>query len=124
MKLRLNTTEMLDWQELWCFRCERDHAFSHVPDGDNGCDILVDNYLADEADELITEFVPVTEDWWRYLPANVVCSAFEVCTKCPDEASDAERRGGVTQREFYDGLRAQMIAEGVRPMTPTSSSAL
>jgi len=113
VKLRLNASEMADWQELWCFRCENDHTYSHTIEEGNGCGILADNYLADEADDLITEFVPFREDWWRTIPASVTCSAFKACTKCPTESPDEERRQGQTRREFYDGLRAEMIAKGV-----------
>lgn len=42
MILHLNTTEMLDWQEVWCFRCKHDHGFSHGTDwgdAEDGCQL-------------------------------------------------------------------------------------
>ena len=114
MKLRLNGTETLDWQELWCFRCQHDHAFSHNKSGewgesDDGCPLLVAVALGDD----VAEFEARDEKWWAVIPAEVSCARFEKCTACPPDPPDAERRGGETRREFHDRLRAETLARPV-----------
>lgn len=111
MILRLGTTEFLDWAECWCFRCEHDHQFSHVDENEqrDGCELLVGYALQTD----VPEFEPRRENALSYLPAEVSCSKFKVCTQCPPDPPDAERRGGETEREFRDRFRAQTLARPV-----------
>ncbi len=110
MKLRLNTTEFLDWAECWCFRCEHDHEFSHGAENDTGgCPLLVTQACGDD----VAEFEARDVKWWGYIPALVSCSRFTLCTRCEPEPPDAERRGGETRREFHDRLRAEILARPV-----------
>lgn len=111
MKLQLNTTEMLDWMELWCFRCEHDHGWSHPPNDENedGCQLVARSIWDDD----VTEFEPRHPQWWRHIPAEVSCSAFKLCSRCAPDPPDAERRGGETRREFHDRLRAETLAQPV-----------
>jgi hypothetical protein len=106
MRFSLNTSEMLDWQEIWCFRCQNDHTFSHTDQQEKGCPLIARSLL----DEDVAEFQPRDPDWWRSIPAVVSCAAFKVCDDCPPEADDAERRGGETFREFHDRIRTEMLA--------------
>lgn len=108
MKFQLNTTEWLDWAENWCFRCERDHLFSHVNE-DDGCELCARSILGED----LPEFEAHDPDWWRMVPAPISCSQFKLCTLCPPEPPDAERRGGLTRREFHDKLRAEVLAAPV-----------
>jgi hypothetical protein len=106
---RLNGTETLDWQELWCFRCEHEHKMTHGSewgDGSDGCPLLLKMILGED----VPEFVPHGEDWWRTLPATVACTQFAACTQCPDDGPETERRGGETRREFHDRLRQETLA--------------
>lgn len=109
MILRLNTTEMLDWMEVWCFRCEHDHAFSHEDQLDDGCPLLLKMVLGED----VPEFEVRDPDWWRQIPAGVSCSRFQECAQCPPDPPDAERRCGLTRREFFDQIRAEMLAQPV-----------
>ena len=109
MILRLNTTEQLDWMELWCFRCEHDHVFSHGEETGEGCPLLLKMALGED----VAEFEPRDPDWWRQIPAGVSCSRFQACTQCPPDPPDAERRGGETRREFHDRLRAELLAQPI-----------
>jgi|ERR1035437_1300883 hypothetical protein len=110
MKFQLNASEHADWQEVWCWRCKNDHEFSHIPgQEDEGCPLIADGIMGED----VAEFAPIRKDWWFTIPASVTCSAFEVCTLCPAESPDAERRGGETRREFYDRLRTEMLATPV-----------
>lgn len=115
MKLEIGTTEMLDWQTIWCSRCQHDHAFSHGsnwqlpdPQGD-GCPLLVKVIHGED----LPEMQPRRPDALCYIPAEVSCSQFTLCTSCAPERADAERRGGETRREFRDRLRGEMLARPV-----------
>ena len=83
MIFQLNGSEMADWQEVWCWRCAKDHGFSH--DGsmraEFGCPLLVKALARED----VPEFVPHT-DWFRTIPANVSCAAFVSCAapECQD----------------------------------------
>lgn len=116
MIFQLNGSEMADWQECWCWRCKHDHGFSH--DGsmraENGCPLVLKTIWGEDA----PEFSAHGADWFRTIPAGVVCSAFELCElpECKD-GPDAERRGGETRREFHDRLRAETIALPVVEVT-------
>lgn len=108
MIFQLNGSEMADWQECWCFRCARDHLWSHAghdQDAD-GCPLILKSILGED----VPQFIPHT-DWYRSVPANVSCSAFVPCNapECQD-GPDAERRGGETRREFHDRLRRETLA--------------
>lgn len=110
MILRLGTTELLDWQEVWCFRCEHDHSLSHASgDETGGCPLLLTQILGED----VAEFEARDPEWWRFIPAEVSCSRFTPCTQCPPDAPDAERRGGETRREFHDRLRAETLARPI-----------
>ncbi len=38
MRFALNGSEMADWMECWCWRCEHDHDMSHAgATEENGC---------------------------------------------------------------------------------------
>lgn len=109
MKFQLNGSEMADWQECWCFRCAHDHLFSHAPHDmeDDGCPLI----LRAGCGEDVAQFEPHGDDWYRTIPAGVVCREFVPCTatECNDHG-DEERRGCETWREFHDRLRAETIA--------------
>ena len=113
MIFSLNGTEMLDWQEVWCFRCEHDHGWSHTPcdEDEEGCTVLLTIVQGLDAPELKAR----DPEWWRTLPAEVSCSKFKECTRCGPEPVDAERRGGLTRREFFDQYRNRMLARPVIP---------
>jgi hypothetical protein len=110
MKFQLNSTEMADWQELWCFRCEHDHGFSHLAEEGleerDGCPLLTAMVLGDD----VPDFEPRDSQWPLYVPAQVSCRRFTECTACLPDPPDAERRGGETRREFHDRLRRDMQA--------------
>lgn len=88
-----NGTELLDWQEVWCFRCRHDHQFSHGPiDTGAGCEIMALGSFDYEADEWIDSGYDITftdEDGERHthtipdvvnsLPAATVCTKWEPC---------------------------------------------
>ena len=113
MKFQLNTTEMLDWQEGWCFRCQHDHQYSHVEPEADGCSLLLAMVLGDD----VPEFEPRDPDWWRMIPAPVSCQRFTLCTSCPPDPPAAERRGGLTRREFHDQIRADVLTHPVVEVT-------
>ena len=115
--LRLNTTEFLDWAEVWCFRCEHDHAFSHgedaTADGADGCEICLDAYARGESRPEIVNH----EDYWRSIPAHKSCTQFTECTRCPADDEHTERRGIwgdesnlVTRNQFSALLRSETLA--------------
>lgn len=107
MKFSLGTTEMLDWQECWCFRCERDHAFSHFTnDEGEGCPHLLNAVLGNDD----PVFEARGDDAFIFIPANVVCADFTPCTLCPPDDPNAERRQGETRAEFHDRMRAETLA--------------
>ncbi len=105
MIFTLNTTEMLDWQECWCFRCARDHQYSHVEENGDGCPLVLDMLIGNDA----RQWVPHGADW-HTIPASVECSAFVPCEapECQD-GPNAERRNGETRREFHDRMRREII---------------
>lgn len=109
MILRLNTTEMLDWQEVWCFRCEHDHRFSHVDQEADGCPLLVKMVCGED----VAEFDARDPEWFRMIPAPVSCTEFKLCGSCPPDPPDAERRNGETYREFVDRHRADVLSQPV-----------
>ena len=112
VKFSLNTTEMLDWQENWCFRCVHDHDWSHTgKEEGEPCELTVPMVLGHD----VPQFEARDPEWWRMIPAPVSCSRFELCDRCPDESPDAERRSGETRREFHDRLRAETLAQPVVP---------
>lgn len=112
MKLRLNTTEMLDWQEVWCFRCKHDHLWSHHPNDEagDGCPLLLPMVMGED----VPQFHPRDPDWWRMVPAPVSCDNFEVCD-CPSESPEMERRQGLTRRQFFDQERERVLALPIHP---------
>jgi hypothetical protein len=111
VKLQLNTTEMLDWQEVWCFRCKHDHGYSHTgeEDPDSGCPLLRDVFMGDD----VAEFHPRAENALNYLPAMVSCDKFELCAGCPADAPDLERREGLTHHQWVDEERERVLAEPI-----------
>ncbi len=114
--LRLNGTEFLDWAEVWCFRCEHDHAFSHDQDqGTGGCEIARDAYALGETRPELTDHAP--DGPWS-IPASISCASFKECGKCAPDTEDTERRWSnsgpdamlVTRNEFAAMLRAETLA--------------
>lgn len=85
-----NGTEGMDWQQAWCGECIHDHGFHNGGDQD-GCPLFVAALIGNTP--LVWQ--PYEKDWWRMLPAGIVCRAFEQCTPC----GEPERRGGQTFRE-------------------------
>ena len=115
MKFSLNGSEMADWMECWCFRCRHDHFWSHADHDqeEDGCALIRATIIGEDR----PEFTAHGARWYMTIPAGVVCSRFEACSapECNDQG-DEERRGGETQREFRDRLRAETIAlEEVAP---------
>lgn len=106
MKFQLNTTEMLDWQEVWCFRCENDHEYSHTDEYNNGCEILRRVVIGDD----VLELQPRDANWQSQIPAPVSCDKFKLCNACPGDAPDLERRQGLTRRQFMDEERDRVLA--------------
>jgi hypothetical protein len=104
---QLNGSEMADWMECWCFRCQHDHGMTHTEDTEElGCP-HAESIWSGRDDPV---FSPHGETWWRTIPAGVVCSEFTPCTQCPPDDPNAERRNGETRAEFHDRLRAEIIA--------------
>ena len=106
MILRLNGSELADWMEVWCFRCEYDHYFSHANEIGDGCDLVLAYALQEDQ----IEWESRDPEWSSYLPARVSCKSFTSCTKCPPDDPQAERRNGETRREFHDRIRAETLA--------------
>ena len=86
-------TELLDWQEVWCFRCKHDHNMTHVETGD-GCEIMARGLFSDDKsqpewidsgyviryrDEDGDHHEHVIPDVCNSLPAATFCTAFELC---------------------------------------------
>lgn len=70
------------WMHRWCFRCVRDHGYSHVKEGDpgKGCPIIM-RMMADE--HPIPELVDHYEGGpWG--PDHLECRMFEHC-RCQDD---------------------------------------
>lgn len=65
-------TEGLDFQEAFCFQCEKDRLYRETDDGTKGCQILCDTYLYDVKD-------PKYPKEWIYDPetGHPTCTAFE-----------------------------------------------
>jgi hypothetical protein len=99
-----NGTEALDWQQVWCYQCVRDHEI-HAETGP-GCAIYGDEML-DHAERF--EIVDGSGDRGFTLPAQVVCNAFIQCNEpgC-EEPEDPERRGEeqITYRQWAAKVRA------------------
>lgn len=117
MKLQLGVTEMLDWQEIWCFRCRHDHGYSHTGDEvpEAGCHLLTRILLGDD----VPEIRPRDPDWQRQIPAPVSCEKFELCGGCPADEAGLERRRGLTHRQFMDRHREAVLA--LKPQDPEPS---
>jgi hypothetical protein len=90
-------SELLDWQEVWCFRCIHDHGVSHGPeyeDGTGGCDIMLRAAIDEDTPEVIQSgYVVVFEDEdgdchehtipnvCNSLPAAAFCTHWEPCKR-------------------------------------------
>lgn len=87
-------SELLDWQEVWCFRCAHDHGMSHGPEHETGegCDIMLRAICDEETPEVIQSgYVVVFEDEaggrhehtianvCNELPAAAFCTSFTLC---------------------------------------------
>lgn len=83
-----NGTELLDWQEVWCFRCRHDHEM-HTDTG-SGC-LIMARGLADHGDGIdewinsgyAVEYLDEAGNTHEHRIADDACSlpAATVCTK-------------------------------------------
>jgi hypothetical protein len=112
--LRLNGTEMLDWAEAWCMNCTHDHDYSHGRTGyENGCELILGYACQEEVPEWQDR--GDAEHGYRYwLPAQVSCTKFEACAKCPPDDDTTERRNGETRREWAAKMRAETLSRPIQ----------
>lgn len=117
MILRLNTTELLDWQEAWCFECAHDHLASHVNGGDwagDGCRLLRKQAMRQD----VPEFIDHDEHTGiGNIPALCECTRFEQCEapECQRPDTRLNQVAGVqqTHREWAKWLRDDTLKHQV-----------
>lgn len=105
-----NGTELLDWQEVWCFRCKRDHNLTHVETGD-GCELMArgtfesdqpewidSGYTVEFRDEVGDHHSHIILDVCNSLPAATVCTSFQLCGEACRQHVNGAVIVGITHR--------------------------